>query len=96
MVTGPSHEQGGVDFGRFELEGNEAVINRQSTLNYGGLLSSINESGGGRPIINNVLDSRLVEVLAKGRQEPIRAYVFESDITNAQTINRKLEQLTTL
>ena len=96
MVMGPSHEQGGVDFGRFELEGNEAVINRQSTLNYGGLLSSINESGGGRPIINNVLDSRLVEVLAKGRQEPIRAYVFESDITNAQTINRKLEQLTTL
>ena len=96
MVVGPSHEQGGVDFGRFELEGGEAVINRQSSLNYGGLLSSINESGGGRPIINNVLDSRLVEVLAKGRQEPIRAYVFESDITNAQTINRKLEQLTTL
>jgi len=96
MVVGPSHEQGGVNFGRFELEGGEAVINRQSSLNYGGLLSSINESGGGRPIINNVLDSRLVEVLAKGRQEPIRAYVFESDITNAQTINRKLEQLTTL
>jgi hypothetical protein len=96
MVVGPSHEQGGVNFGSFELEGGESVINRQSSLNYGGLLSSINQSGGGRPIINNVLDSRLVEVLAKGRQEPIRAYVFESDITNAQTINRKLEQLTTL
>ena len=96
MVVGPSHEQGGVNFGSFELEGGESVINRQSSLNYGGLLSSINQSGGGRPIINNVLDSRLVEILAKGRQEPIRAYVFESDITNAQTINRKLEQLTTL
>jgi hypothetical protein len=96
MVVGPSHEQGGVNFGNFELEGGESVINRQSSLNYGGLLSSINQAGGGRPIINNVLDSRLVEVLAKGRQEPIRAYVFESDITNAQTINRKLEQLTTL
>jgi hypothetical protein len=96
MVVGPSHEQGGVNFGSFELEGGESVINRQSSLNYGGLLSSINQAGGGRPIINNVLDSRLVEILAKGRQEPIRAYVFESDITNAQTINRKLEQLTTL
>jgi hypothetical protein len=39
------------------------------------------------------MDSRLIEVLAKQKQEPIRAYVLESDITKSQTINRKLEQL---
>lgn len=95
-VNGPSHENGGVRFmnGGFELEGNEAVINRMSTLNYSGLLSQINESGGGRPIlVSSPMDSRLIEVLAKDRQTPIRAYVVEQDITEAQQINRKLEQL---
>jgi len=95
-ITGPSHENGGVKFqnGGFELEGNEAVINRISTLNYSGLLSQINESGGGRPIlVSSPMDSRLIEVLAKDRQTPIRAYVVEQDITEAQQINRKLEQL---
>ena len=96
MVIGPSHENGGVRFmnGGVELEGNEAVINRNSTIQYTNLLSTINQSQGGRPIlVGNAMDSRLIEVLAKQKQEPIRAYVLESDITKSQTINRKLEQL---
>jgi hypothetical protein len=95
LVSGPSHEQGGVYAGGgYTLEGNEAVINRQSTLQYSGLLSQINESGGGRPIVvQSAMDSRLVEALAKQKSEPIRAYVVEQDITRAQTINRRLEQL---
>ena len=95
MVSGPSHEQGGVYAGGgYTLEGNEAVINRQSTLQYSGLLSQINQSGGGRPImVQSAMDSRLVEALAKQKSEPIRAYVVEQDITRAQTINRRLEQL---
>jgi hypothetical protein len=95
MVSGPSHEQGGVYAGGgYTLEGNEAVINRQSTLQYSGLLSQINQSGGGRPImVQSAMDSRLVEALAKQKTEPIRAYVVEQDITRAQTINRRLEQL---
>lgn len=94
-VTGPSHEYGGVKFaaGGFELEGNEAVINRQSSLNYMGLLDQINQSGGGKPIFNNFDDSRIVEAIYKQRKEPIRAYVVESDITNKQQITRRLEQL---
>ena len=95
MVSGPSHEQGGVYAGGgYTLEGNEAVINRQSTLQYSGLLSQINQSGGGRPImVQSAMDSRLVEALAKQKSEPIRAYVIEQDITKAQSINRRLEQL---
>jgi hypothetical protein len=95
-VMGPSHENGGVRYmnGGVELEGNEAVVNRNSTIKYGSLLSSINQAEGGRPIlVGNAMDSRLIEVLAKQKQEPIRAYVLESDITKSQTINRKLEQL---
>jgi hypothetical protein len=95
-VMGPSHENGGVRYmnGGVELEGNEAVVNRNSTIRYSSLLSSINQAEGGRPIlVGNAMDSRLIEVLAKQKQEPIRAYVLESDITKSQTINRKLEQL---
>ncbi len=95
LVTGPSHENGGVYAGGgFFVEGNEAVINRQSTLQYAPLLSSINQQGGGRPIlVSNPMDSRLIEAIAKQNTSPIRAYVVEQDITKAQTINKRLEQL---
>jgi len=99
ILSGPSHENGGITFGQLglQLEGNEAVISRGATLNYAGLLSQINQSGGGRPlVVSSPMDSRLIEVLAKERQTPIRAYVMEQDITKAQTVNRKLEQLATL
>ena len=102
MVMGPSHEQGGVSFasGGVNLEGGESVINRQSSMNYGGLLSSINQMGGGQPLVNNPSNSlseeRLVQAIAKSRQEPIRAYVMNSEITNGQAINRRLEELSTI
>jgi hypothetical protein len=95
MVFGPSHEYGGVKFqgGGIELEGNESVINRVSTVNYMGLLSQINQSGGGRPIGPGYDDSRIVEAIAKQRNTPIRAYVVESDITAKQETARRLEKL---
>jgi hypothetical protein len=46
--------------------------------------------------MNNFDDSRLLEALAKQKSEPIRAYVVESDITQSQTVQRRLEQLSTL
>jgi hypothetical protein len=96
IVRGPSHTQGGVSFARggVELEGNESVINRRSTLNFAPLLDTINQSGGGRPIrIESAMDSRLIEVLATQKTQPIRAYVIEQDITKSQAINRRLEEL---
>ena len=96
LVVGPSHEYGGVKFqgGGIELEGGEAVINRQSAVRYGSLLSSVNQLGGGRPLVsNNFDDSRIVEAISKQRSEPIRAYVVEQDITSKQGVTRRLEQL---
>lgn len=95
LASGASHEQGGIYAGGGSyIEGNEAIINRQSTLQYSGLLSQINQSGGGRPImVQSPMDSRLVEALAKQNQTPIRAYVIERDITKAQSVNKRLEQL---
>ena len=97
LVVGPSHEFGGVKYqqGGVELEGGEAVLNRVSSVRYAGLLSQINQLGGGKPlVVNNAFDdSRMIEALAKQRNEPIRAYVIEQDITNSQQITKRLEQL---
>jgi len=101
LVTGPSHEMGGVSFaGGINLEGGESVINRQSSLNYEGLLSQINQSGGGQPLVNNasnsLMEERLIQAIARANQEPIRAYVLNSEITSGQAINRRLDELATL
>jgi hypothetical protein len=95
LVKGPAHEYGGVKYqgGGIELEGNESIINRVSTVRYQDLLNQINLNGGGAPIINNFDDSRIVEAIATQRREPIRAYVVESDITSKQNIQRRLELL---
>jgi hypothetical protein len=101
LLTGPSHEMGGISLaGGYNLEGGESVINRQSSLNYAGLLSQINQSGGGQPIVNNasnsLMEERLVQAISRANQEPIRAYVLNSEITSGQAINRRLNELATL
>jgi hypothetical protein len=101
MVVGPSHEYGGVSFaGGVNLEGGESVINKNSSLNYASLLSRINQSGGGQPLVNNasnsLMEERLIQAIAKANQEPIRAYVLNSEITSGQAINRRLNELATL
>jgi hypothetical protein len=101
MVVGPSHEMGGVSYPMgVNLEGGETVINRTSSANYSGLLSSINQAGGGQPIISNatnsLMEERLIQAISKTRSTPIRAYVLEQDISRSQTIQRKLDQLATI
>ena len=94
LITGPSHEFGGVMLGNgVNAEGGESIINRQSTIQYQGLLSQINQSGGGKPLVNNFDDSRIVEALAKQKSEPIRAYVIEQDISSKQAVSRRLQEL---
>lgn len=94
LITGPSHEFGGVMLGNgVNAEGGESIINRQSTVQYRGLLSQINQSGGGKPLVNNFDDSRIVEALAKQKSEPIRAYVIEQDISSKQAVSRRLQEL---
>lgn len=96
VVKGPSHEQGGVMFanGGYNLEGGEAVINRVSTKQYGGLLSQINQAGGGKPIlVSSFDDSRIVDAIARQKSDPIRAYVVEQEITDKQAVAQRLSQI---
>ena len=101
MIFGASHEMGGVMAGGgYNLEGGESVINKQSTVQYGSLLSSINQMGGGKAIVNSqqngLMEERLLQAFAKTKSEPIRAYVMNSEITNGQAINRRLSELATV
>jgi len=50
----------------------------------------------GSTIQNNFDDSRIIEELRRTRQEPLRAYVFEKDITEAQQIEKRLQELSKL
>lgn len=96
IVRGPSHEQGGVMFGNggYNLEGGEAVINRVSTKQYGGLLSQINQAGGGKPIlVSSFDDSRIVDAIARQKSDPIRAYVVEQEISDKQAVAQRLSQI---
>lgn len=54
MVSGPSHDQGGVPFtvqgqGGYEMEGGEYIINKRATAMHRDLLERINKSGMTRP-----------------------------------------------
>jgi hypothetical protein len=48
VLSGPSHAQGGIKTSFGELEGGEAVINKNSTAKFKPLLSKINVAGGGK------------------------------------------------
>lgn len=53
ILDGASHAQGGIGIsmangGRIEAEGGEAIINKRSTAMFGGLLSAVNQAGGGK------------------------------------------------
>ena len=101
MIRGNSHEYGGVMAGGgYNLEGGEVVLNKNTSMDYLPLLSTLNQQGGGQPILNNpsnsLMEERLLQAIAKTRQEPIRAYVLSQEITDSQAINRRLDELSTL
>ena len=96
LLSGPSHENGGIPLAQMGVvaEGQETIINRQSSINFRDLLSTINQSGGGRPlVVNNFDDSRIVEAIASQKQKPLRAYVLQSEITREQAISQRLDDL---
>lgn len=96
LLSGPSHERGGIPMAQMGVvaEGQEAIINRNSLVNFRDLLSTINQSGGGRPLVVNTFDdSRIVEAIAEQKQKPLRAYVLQSEITNEQALSKRLDDL---
>lgn len=73
----------------------EAVINANSTQMFGGLLSTINEMGGGRRFSNQVptdtnqmAQSAIISSLSGMGDTPIKTYVVATEISNQQQLDR--------
>ena len=106
ILNGPSHAQGGILTNYGELEGGEAVINKQSTAQFKSTLSKINQAGGGVSfatggILGNETPAGafngageltgILERLNENLAKPQRSYVVESDITSTQDRVKDLE-----
>jgi hypothetical protein len=63
------------------LSAGESVINARSTEMFGGILSTINQTGGGTAIPNN------------GSSPVIKTYVVASDMTSQQEADRRINDI---
>ena len=100
ILVGPLHSQGGIRTSFGELEGGEFVVNRRSTRMYGGLISAINQAGGGRKFATGGilgLEDQLQSLQKNMNQTPVvKAYVLEGDISSAMEAEQKIKYRTTL
>ena len=100
VLVGPLHSQGGIRTSFGELEGGEFVVNRRSTRMYGGLISAINQAGGGRKYATGGilgLEDQLQSLQSRMNQAPVvKAYVLEGDISSAMEAEQKIKYRTSL
>lgn len=100
ILVGPLHSQGGIRTPFGELEGGEFVVNRRSTRMYGGLISAINQAGGGRKYATGGilgLEDQLQSLQSRMNQAPVvKAYVLEGDISSAMEAEQKIKYRTSL
>jgi len=95
----PGMGSGEIDSVPARLAPGEAVINSQSTQAFLPLLSAINEVGGGQSFVPELPATNAPQKFApifpdNKTKEPIRAYVVESDITDAQKRIARIERST--
>ena len=95
----PGMGSGEIDSVSATLAPGEAVINSKSTNQFLPVLDAINQAGGGRSLMPNLPatnQGQKFEVVFPDnkQQEPVRAYVVESDISDAQRRVNRIENST--
>ena len=95
----PGTGSGQVDSVSAQLAPGESVINSVSTSRFLPVLSAINQAGGGKSLMPNLPATNQGQVFElvypKNEQvQPVRAYVVESDITDAQRRVQRIENST--
>ena len=95
----PGNGSGQIDSVSAQLAPGESVINSASTSRFLPVLSAINQAGGGKSLMPNLPASNQGQVFQlvypKNEQsQPVRAYVVESDITDAQRRVQRIENST--
>ena len=95
----PGTGSGQIDSVSAQLAPGESVINSVSTSRFLPVLSAINQAGGGKSLMPNLPATNQGQVFQlvypKNEQsQPVRAYVVESDITDAQRRVQRIENST--
>lgn len=95
----PGMGSGEIDSVSATLAPGEAVINKKSTDQFLPILDAINQAGGGRSLMPNLpatnQNQRFEVVFPDNKQQqPVRAYVVESDISDAQKRVNRIENST--
>ena len=95
----PGTGSGEIDSISATLAPGEAVINSRSTSKFLPVLSAINQDGGGRSLMPNLpatnQGQKFEVVFPENKQmQPVRAYVVESDISDAQKRVQRIENST--
>jgi len=85
LLTGPSHDMGGIRTSLGELEGGEFVMNRRSTANFLPLLEALNSVG-----------NTAGPEISTNQQPVIKTYVIAGDVTTAQEANARINELARL
>lgn len=85
LLTGRSHNLGGIKTSMGELEGGEFVMNRRATANFLPLLQAINSQG-------NTPGPQISQY----QQQVIKTYVVATDVSSQQEANAKLNALARL
>ena len=102
VLFGPSHAQGGIATAYGELEGGEYVVNRKSTQMYSGVISAINQIGGGRKyadggMIGMETIDQLNSLESKLNSPPaMKTYVVATDVSSAQDADFQINNLSRL
>jgi len=86
LLTGNSHDMGGIRTSMGELEGGEFVINRRATANFLPLLESINSLG----------NTNAADVPMSSQTQIIKTYVVATDMSSQQEANARLNALARL
>ena len=97
IIEGPRHAQGGA---LINAEGGEAIMTRGAVTMFAPLLSALNQAGGGTSFAQATMGGANYDAPKLNTQplEPqiIKTYVVENELTNAQTRQARLKNLSTL
>jgi len=83
----------------------ETIINARSSRMFGGLLSAINQAGGGKRFANGGISSmttqtspqqNLLNQIATSSQAPIKTYVVSTDMSSQQALDRQIKSRSVL
>jgi limonene-1,2-epoxide hydrolase len=96
LLTGPQHNEGGIDTEFGQLEGGEFVVNRSATAAFLPLLDKINSMGSGSGALNNLSSSAESAIAQSNQQQIIKTYVVASEMASQLEAEKRISDIARL